>query len=327
MIMNIEVNGKKFEINFEGVNQICGENCIRKHYFFDAVRKYFSTYKYNDFEQEYKIEINKEEIGRKYFSCIYIHDRDDIINAIILSKTSMMMKYLKFLLDDFEAQEELIKIDDTLSILFIKLNEAIHEGITNIELDYDYNSLLDMIQKTKLQTISGEDISCLSNYELLNTLLDLNEQLQMKDGDKRIILIENLDELISQREYKSIIDICKNQTKNSDSWFIFGISHYGYCVCDEELVEAITIINDVDYSLDSLDHLLEYVKNNYPVEINLSKEELCLYLENIVNTVGATYYSSYGKSMIIDKIISKSIGIKKQKIKKLNDIEEAYLYG
>lgn len=325
MNMYIDDNKSTFEMNMDRINQICGENFERKHRLFDLFKRYFSSYKYRDYEEEYTFKIDDEIVGRKYYKCCYIHKKEDIINEISLTKTSMMTSYIKQLLDEFDIQKELIKIDNNLSNIYLMLNEILTDELSNIAVDYDYSSIWEMVQKSKIQTDNGEDVSRLSNFQLLCTLLYLDGKLQEKEGGKRIILVEDIDNLISSEEYLKIIELCKLQITKYDSWYIFGISHDGFCKCSPDLMEGITVINDVDYSMDDLEHIWEFIKLNYPMDVNITKDSICNMLEKCVNSIGTKTYSGYGKSMIIDKLISKSLGVDKERLIRLNELEMTFL--
>ena len=67
------------------------------------------------------------------------------------------------------------------------------------------------------------------------------------------------------------------------------------------------------------------IVKRYPMDVNVTKDSICNMLGKCVNSIGTKTYSGYGKSMIIDKLISKTLGVDKERLIRLNELEMTFL--
>ena len=124
--MNFQIKkaNSVYEIPLVPIIQLCGTNFEIKHFVCHSLTKYFSTSRYSAFEGEYQdnITLDDNKVGRKYFSCIRISNREQLIQSIKLSKTSMMMEYLKLSYMEFAAQNIMQQISGLLDQLYMEMN-------------------------------------------------------------------------------------------------------------------------------------------------------------------------------------------------------------
>ena len=124
--MNFQIKkaNSVYEIPLVPIIQLCGTNFEIKHFVCYSLTKYFSTSRYSAFEGEYQdnITLDDNKVGRKYFSCIRISNREQLIQSIKLSKTSMMMEYLKLSYMEFSAQNIMQQISELLDQLYMEMN-------------------------------------------------------------------------------------------------------------------------------------------------------------------------------------------------------------
>ena len=106
--MKIDISEYEKVYSFEllPVTQLCGQNIRKKTYIFESLRRYFSTFKYLEEKNKWRnnVKIDNEIVGRKYFSMISIKEASDIIQMIKWSKQSLMMEYVKNLIQRFDWQ-------------------------------------------------------------------------------------------------------------------------------------------------------------------------------------------------------------------------------
>ena len=86
--MNFQIKkaNSVYEIPLVPIIQLCGTNFEIKHFVCHSLTKYFSTSRYSAFEGEYQdnITLDDNKVGRKYFSCIRISNREQLIQSIKL---------------------------------------------------------------------------------------------------------------------------------------------------------------------------------------------------------------------------------------------------
>lgn len=285
---------------------------------------YFSTYKYHDFE-DCSLSINGEPVGRKYFDCISIRNRDELINLISLAKNSILSHYIKLSLDEFNFQKNLSEIDESLSRIYIELNEKIEKSIGDIRIDYDYSSIWDIVQKSKIENDQGGSLSELTNLQLCSVLINLLGEIQGLEGNKLLVILRNVDSMFTVGEYRSVYELCRSQCSKYDTWFLFELFQSEYYKYSEKLLIGTTVINEIDFSMPEIERITDYVNQHYPIDIRFSTEQMGKLLSRCINTIGSQRYSSFGQSMVIDKIITESMGIKKEKLELPKSPEMAFL--
>lgn len=306
MNMTICTSITEYKINLAPVSQWCGKNIRRKRQILDILCQYFSS---NRGEcRASSILIDNEEVGRKYYQIYRINTKEDLVNAIKIGKTTLMYQYLKSLVGDFDYQDSLLKIDDILTMIFESLNNEMNK-LGNVELMYHQEQIWDMVQKVD---ISGKDdrlISDLENLELIEIYIRLQEQLQHRIPDKKIYIFENLDHLLEIDEYKKVYSECYEIANKSDSCFIFTTSLDSYVVLSNRNINSITIINEEEYVLDNIEFIYNFIKENYPCDINFNEKEIIDCLINIIHDIGAQMPIKNIRDLVVCKLFNKEMCI------------------
>lgn len=181
-----------------------------------------------------------------------------------------MAEYVKQLMQNFDWQMHLRMINDELEEMFQMMNGDLSQ-LGDIELSYTMSDIWDMIQKSSV--IGGNEtlLEDKENYELMSIFLNLIEEVIKADPKKMLVIIENIDHLISRKEYMDILSKLQSIGMKYDIYFVLSVSIDGYVGCDKELCRGITIFGDVDFQMPEFDELLKYIYENYPYNKKLSE--------------------------------------------------------
>lgn len=326
--MRVEITDRNetYEINLQQITQLLGINMKKKRFILDSLDKFFSGAKYSSYEEymQDNVKVEGQKVGRKYFSCHRIHTRENLIKDIKISKTSMMMQYLWARFTDFECRIEQDAIAEHLERLYLCINEELAKTIGNIEIGYDTKNMLEVISESMIYGVDGKVIEQLSNYELLETYLDLIVQMQEREPKKMLILIENIDHLLDYTEYEKVYLKMQQIAEEYDCWFVMSASIQGYVVLNTESIEGIQIINDVVFSFPSYEHIFTFLKEVYPVEREWREIEVLGGLKETIQYVGNENYSIDFKGNVFLKLINQTLGIQTVARNMVNSIEMAF---
>lgn len=286
MKMFITKMNEEYRLSFGQITQFCGYNMPLKKYVVDSITKHFSSEKYKEFEDSFvnNITIDGEVPGRKQWESYRLSSIEDVISEIQISKASILTKYLKESMASFDYQNELMQIDDILLRVFAKLNKEIADG-HDIEIQYSLEDLFAMIQKTSVRTKDGRDIHELDASSLLDIFLDLIKRQQEILPEKRLYIFENIDHIISIDKYIELIQKCSFMSEESNVWFIFSTSIDGYVYVTDENIENVNIFNNDIYQMPSMEQLLYFVKESYPIDVDIEKDTIVTALRQIIHKI------------------------------------------
>lgn len=308
--MKVEVTEfeKVYSFELQPITQLCGQNVIKKTYILESLRRYFSTYKYQEGQDKWQdnVKINNSVVGRKYFKILSIKGIDDIVNTIKCSKQSLMNEYLKQLIQQFEFQQHMNNINNELDEIFGILNNDINR-IGNVELDYSIADTWDMVQKSDISGIDQTRIDNMSNYELIDIMMNLIEKVMGYVPRKEIIIFENIDHLLRADEYALIIERAKDIVKTFDIYFIFSTSIDGYVESDGDILEGVVVFGETDFQMPELTDIIRFVHDNYPSNKKISEEKLKSILKRIIHRIGRMDYLCTIEENVVCKIINQSL--------------------
>ena len=307
MRIDISKYEKIYTFECEHITQLCGQNIQKKTYILESLRRYFSSYKYSEEINPGRdtVKIDGKEVGRKYFSVISISKQSDLISAIKLSKQSLMTEYLKQMLQDFEYQNYLRNIDEELEKLFIGLNEKMND-LGEVSLSYETSDIWAMVQSSKITGIRQDSIDDKDNFELVTIFFNLLTQVLKGAPKKLLVLIENIDHLLTMEEYKIFMSEVKRICEQYDIYFIVTLSLDGYVVMEQELFTGISIFGEEDFQMPEFNELLCYINNNYPCYKIFSEREILTLMEKIIQKIGRKKYLSTIEENVLCKLINQS---------------------
>lgn len=223
--MNVEITEfeKRFCFELCPVTQLCGQNVRKKNYIFESLRRYFGTFKYSESKNKWRdnVFIDNNQVGRKFFSVLSISNKTDIIQMIKMTKQSLLMEYVKNIIQDFDWQLHMRNLSEEIEIMFQIINDQVNK-VGDIEISYAMSDVWDMVQKSEVSGIDDTELSDKSNAELILILLNIVDNVLKNNPKKTLILFENLDHLVSLKEYVEIIHAADTITKKYD---LFLYSH------------------------------------------------------------------------------------------------------
>lgn len=324
MILDIHNGMNEYSINIERLTQFLGVNIVAKDTVIEILTRYFSTSKYAEWENMPNVEIQGEELGRKYFTTYLISGRADLINQIKNLKTGMIMRLIKLAMNEFEYQKSMEKISDELQLVFSNIEMSILTDLGNIAISFESENLFNIIQKSYIETRDGKQLEQLDNKELVEMFINTLIKLQEYEPEKMLIVLKNIDHLIDIRAYEQLIDRIKELSETTDSWCILSTSINGYCVVDNELMEGITVFNDAMYNLPDANHMKGFLEDNYPYLVNLNNKLFEL-LKYAIPYIGLEKpFISYD-SMICVKLINETLQMKNVLENPANSMVTAFL--
>lgn len=316
-----------YELNLLPITQLVGANITKKSFILKSLEKHFSSSKYKEYETHYKnnIRIEDQLIGRNYFKLYKVSKREDLLKAIQLSKSSILYKYINMKLKTYELQAELDKLEIQFDQILNNLNTEMLDGINTIQLTYEQKELLNIIPKSDVQCYDGRHLETLSNYELFIIYIDLIEKINSIAPTKTLVIIENIDHMISYKEYSKLFERNKEVAYKYDYYVLVTSSLKSFVIIDEQFTEGIHIINDEMVILPELYRLVQFVKENYPIDIEINKEEIRHILSLMIQEIGKDNIEFSARSDIFLKLINRSMCLNTKTSSIANSIETKFL--
>ncbi len=318
---------ENYEIELQPITQLVGIDFKKKSYIVNSLVKYFSASKYMEYESEMvdNILLDMQQVGRKYFDVIHIRCRDDMLNYLKLTKTSMLLKCIQNMLNNYDMQIELDVIESALAKIYEQLNLGIHDNISNISLSYDTEKIFDIVQQSKVKSDEGIELELLDSLILLKNLMGLIEELQEQNPQKQMVLIENIDHMLGYSEYKFFYEIAQELTQKRDVWFVFTTSLDGFVIIEEENVCGINVINDIIYNIPPIERIVEFIRQQYPYYIDKEDQELMEWVRFVIQKIGTSIIVSDMRSNVVLKMINKSLCMSYEEKCSLNSMESSFL--
>lgn len=315
------------EIELGEITQLCGTNLNKKRFIIDSIYKYFSGHRYTEYEGNFveNVKIDNSQIGRKYFDVIRIKSIDDLIDELKISKTSAVMQWINFQLEKIEYKFELEKVEEALDGIYDNLNDVLVYNNIGIKFNYEIKSMLEILQKSYVMPEQGEFLETKTGYELLKIYLKLLLELQRLMPQQKLIILENIDHIVSIDEYNKVIQIIKGIIVNGNMRFILTTSLDGYVSVDKEILSGINVINDEIFSFPEYEYLYKFILDNYPCQYIPSDDEVLEKIRWSIQKIGNNIAKLDFKSEIYLKLINKTLGIESNGYKKINQMELSFI--
>ena len=326
MKIDITEYEKRYSFELEPVTQLCGQNIVKKTYILESIRRYFSTYKYSEEKNKWRdnVKIDHETVGRKFFTVLSVCNISDLLTAIKLSKQSLMVEYIKSMMQKFDWQLHLRTINEELETMFQMMNTDLTK-LGDVELTYAASDIWNMIQKSDITGINQTLLEDKENYEILNIFLNLLEEVMSVNPKKMLILFENIDHWITNEEYRKIVNKIQTIVKKYDLYFILATSIDRYAVCNEELCGGIHIVGDVQFQMPEFFEIQNYINATYPCNKKLSEKEIQNNLEKIIQKIGRQEYLYTVEENVVCKLINETLLLKEKWPDYENLLEIAFL--
>lgn len=302
----------EYEIQMEQLTQLCGVDFEKKRYIIQSLYKYFSGGKYASYEEQMQdnIRIEGRNVGRKYFSVFHVAVRESLINAIRISRSSMMAQYFSNLCTEFKCQNIMDEIAGELERLYLELNRELQSNMKTVEIGYSAKSIMEIVQTSEVFGIGERVLESLSNVELLDTYLELLWEMQRRKPEKCLVIFENIDHLLDYSAYRRFFEKAEQFCKEFDVWFMFSTSIEGFAVVDERSIEGINVVNHCIFSFPELEQVITFIQNRYPCQMKWEPEELCEEIRMIIQNIGDEEYAIHFKSHVLLKLLQETLCIK-----------------
>ena len=317
----------EYEIQMEQLTQLCGVDFEKKWYIIQSLYKYFSGGKYASYEEQMQdnIRIEGRKVGRKYFSVFHVAARESLINAIRISRSSMMAQYFSNLCIDFECQNIIDEIAEGLERLYLELNRELQSNMKMLEIGYSTKSIMEIVQISEVFGVGERALESLSNVELLDTYLELLWEMQRRKPEKCLVIFENIDHLLDYSSYRRFFEKAEQFCKEFDVWFLFSTSIEGFAVVDGRSIEGINVVNHCIFSFPELEQVVKFFQNQYPCQMKWAPEELCGEIRMIIQNIGNEEHTIHLKSNVLLKLLQETLCIKTSVESGLNSLEKAFL--
>lgn len=314
---------KQYQIILKQITQLCGLNFYIKDFIINSIYKYFSNAKYMEYEEDIKenVKIEGEKLGRKYFEIIRIKNREDLIDMLKINKASLINRFINERIQNIDIQKQLNIIDNALEEIYINLN---NNAFRNISLTYKRDDIFSLVQNSYVKDTKERDLEFCKNIDLLDDFLILIKETQKIAPKKQMIIIENIEHMLSTEEYEELYNKIKELTYDFDLWFVIPICIENYVCLDKEYIEGINIINDIIYSLSDIKIIKDFIQNNYPYLKTWEEKEIINTLKLIINKIGKEDIYNI-KSEIILKIFNDNLMVYSKHLSTLNQMENIFL--
>lgn len=271
------------------------------------------------------IKINGEKTGRKYFSAFHISSREQLIQSIKISKSSLMMQYLSGIYSEIPYQWIIDQIQENLDKLYLEINKEIQNKIDCIEIGHYTKNIMEIIQSSDVSGTDETALESLPNKELIMAYIGILQEIQKKSPCKTLIIIENIDHFISYKDYKEILNKMLQFSNDFDVWFIVTTSIEGYVVLNQSLIEGINVINDCIFSFPDMEHMVSFIRKKYPTETIFEEKEICENIIPVIQNIGCENYKYDMRKSVMLKLLQNSLGIPLILKNIINSIEKAFL--
>lgn len=328
MILNIANRNEVYKIILDRYTQMCGLDFIKKDYILDSIIKYFSNSKYQEYEENMMNNIfldNGEQLGRNYFNVIYINNRNDMLNLIKFSKSSIFQEYINNELMSYDYQIYIENIRDLLEKIYIDINNNLVSKLGNIKIDFQNEELLSIVHKSVINTINDKPIEECSNIELLNLIINNVKLLQEQTPNRILLIVKDIDHLISKKEYDMVYDDIIELVNKTNTYFLATISINNFAIMDINCIDAINVINDVIFQIDNFEKYKDFIINNYPINIDISDNELLKLTNMILQHIGSSNIRNDLRANIILKLLDASLAVDFDSKTQINNIEISFL--
>lgn len=318
---------EEYEINLQPITQLCGLNLLKKKYILDSLCKHFSNTRYASYEEEMRENVYYAGgiLGRKYFKVYRISNRENLLSAIKISKSSLMMQYLTSQYNRFDYQIIIQEIKDRLDQLFLKINEDMVGQFSYIEINHEMKALMEVIQTSEAYGKGEKELEVLSNYELLCTYVDLLYEIIQFEPENILLILENIDHFLKYTDYVLLMKKLEKITQSSDLQCICSSGIQDYVMIDASRIEGIHVINDEIFRFPEMEKVRDFIKRNYPCERQWQDDEIYRLLQNIIHDIGRESYGRSLRSEVLLQLFNDTFGLKKWGKTELNQIEKAFL--
>lgn len=328
MKMTVMDGCRKYHINLKPITQLIGNNIPLKAFLCSSMEKHFSSSRYMEYEEKMveNVLVDGGQIGRKYFAINVIRTRQDMLSELKIGKTSKMKMYLQYMMQNVDYQSELFEIERNLQKIFQSINTIFSEENSMLELSFQENELMEIIQTAEVKA-KDQWIEVLSNKELFIEYIKMLEHIQEIKGIKTMIIIENIDHLLTREEFLEIMELWKNATEKSDLWVVVTTSLEKYVYVTKEDTDGIHCVEEEIIILPQFDEIKNFVVENYPLYYEFNDKEISGLIQEFSSIIGNVNQKVDLRKYILCKLFQKSECLGNMEILSLSEPEKSFLFG
>ena len=317
---------KKYSFELEPITQLCGQNIKKKTYILESIRRYFSTYKYKEELNKWRdnIKVDGKLVGRKFFTVLSVSNISDILTMISWSKQSLMVEYVKYLMQKYDWQNHLRMLHEEVEKMVQIINTYLNR-LGDIGLTYAETDVWNMIQKTEVTSADQVFLEDEENFEVLCIFLNLLEKVLEVNPRKILVLLENIDHWTTRKEYMDVIKKIQNIAAKYNVYFILTTSLEGYVECDKELCSGISIFGDVDFQMPEFEKFVCFVEENYPCYKIISDSQIQKNMKMIIQKIGKQESLGSAEDLVICKLVNQTLMLNEKWTSSINKPEIAFL--
>ena len=311
---------KKYTFELKPITQLCGQNIPKKSYILESIRRYFSAYKYSEERNKWRnnVKIDDELVGRKFFTVLSVSGVVDLLMWIKWSKQSLVVEYVRGLMQEFDWQLHLRTIHGELEEMFQMINKDLNH-LGDIELTYAESDGWEMVQKSSVVGNEQTSLEDKNNFDLLTIVM--GHKIADPDSfgacmgiyraavslEKKAHIVINEVTGSVRPLYDEILERMIQIGEKYDIYFVLSTSLEGYVCCDRKLCSGITVLGEVDFQMPEFEDIETYVENNYPCNKKISEEQLQTDLQKIIQKIGQGGYLYTVEENVICKLINQTL--------------------
>ncbi len=272
---------KQIEMGFSQLTQVVGDNTELKQQLWQNISWYLSKHKYSESElsilnySEPQIWEDGFDLSRNKFQTIIIESISDIHELLGTNKGTPAFDVLNQIMKNLEISKHIEKINQEIIQIENQLNA--NEGIMQLNKNKkfkwkvaveEFNSKL-LLQKNvsfrptyEEKAYATEYVDGLTKYLSLLDLLELNLE---SSSDVILLMIKNIDDTLSYREYEEVMNHMKQLTIKYPNFYCMVFpSQIGYVYISEEYIDSILVAGEEVHSLSDSRNLYTRVCAHYP---------------------------------------------------------------
>lgn len=322
------ISYKNMENNFNDIRvgrytNITGSNINEIDYLYNYLIKYFSAYKFSEYENyiyksDPQVKVDSSIVSSKFYSVIEFND-DNIIKNI--------NEILQNAYESVQFNYYIEKINENIISIINKLEHELPHEIAKY-IDFHSTDLTSKIfYKNFLKFNVAEDnidIEYISKVEKFKLLLKSIELIEKDERCKYLFIMRDIDKYFNPVEFEFINNLIQSFDFNIDISFI-NFTNSNYIIGGYNDVEFINIFSSIKMSIPCLDFMTDFYNRNNPINEEISYEEMYYLIRNSVKDILCeNYILGISKKDVFIKIFNNCYDIHNS-VLPINPMELAFL--
>ncbi len=305
------------EIKLGDITNVVGQDFCSIDYFIEHFVDYFSKYKFsttdeNMYDFNIFFKVDNEEVSRNFFDVCYI-DSSTINTHLLFNKDSLIYNYCESVLNDLKISHSMTKIYDEIENIAVEISKLLPETIK----DYVEVSGKEVTESIVLKhfiemTTTRENLSLkyISNAEKLELIMNLVIESSVRDNNTKVVVIKNIDSLLSKEEFIKFNNKIQQVTKNYNIKFLVSSKKSQYLVGGIDDVEFVTVMSDIILNIPDINFFTDFINRNYPTSEVFTEVQVYNVLKRISTILLSKNVAlEYTKDFVFVKLVNQCYGI------------------